>query len=266
MKVIPFALVAACPVIRMMLDTFFSRTQAGFYGASFSLYGFFKNLYSFFLHFFNNSFEMLIALIFLVVAFGGIRQFVKEKRLLVFSCGIIIIGFMPYMSISKPISPYYITISLIGASVLFALGVKNIVERFPAVKSMLIVGLVPFFVLSSLFGLKTTKDLEALLYVDMIASQTIEIMKSEFPTIPEESLVYIENSTIALKWGLRNQEALRFAYNDAVTIFYEGVSLPKILPASCSGIYVLSFENDRMHFKKHISGAELQRFLTEKGF
>jgi len=263
-KIIPFSLVAACPLIRMILDTNFSRTRAEFYGTSFSLHTFLDNLYFFFLHSFNSSFEMYSAVIFLAVAFGGMRHAVKGTHLLTYACGVIFIGIMPYISLPGGLSIYYLSISLIGISVLFALGIKNIAERFPAVRSVLIVSLVPFFVVSFIIGLKTTKDLDPSFMSEKISSQAIEVLKREFPTLPEESLVYIENCDVVIKWALQGGRALRFIYNNTVSVYFEGVSKRKALPVHCSGIYVFSSENNRLHFKEYIAGADLQRFIEEK--
>jgi hypothetical protein len=263
-KVIPFSLVAACPLIRMVLDTHFSRTRALFYGPSFSLHCFLDNLYFSFLHFFNNSFEMYAAVIFLVVAFGRTRLDAKGIRQLAYACGIIIIGLMPYISLSTGLSAYYLSVSLIGISVLFALGIKNIAERFPVVRSALLVSLVPFFVVSFIIGLKTTTELDNMYKCEKISTQAIGVFKREFPTLPDESFVYIENCDQDIMWALQNKHALRFIYNNTLSIYFEAVSMRKALPEHCSGIYVFSYENKQVHFKKYIAGADLQRFLKEK--
>jgi hypothetical protein len=148
--------------------------------------------------------------------------------------------------------------------VLFALGIKNIAERFPAVRSVLIVSLVPFFVVSFIIGLKTTKDLDAIFMSEKLSSQAIEVFKREFPTLPEESFVYIENCDLPIKWSLKGSDALRLIYNNTVSVYFEGVSMGKRIPAHCSGIYVFASENNQLHFKKYIDGADLQRFLKEK--
>jgi protein O-mannosyl-transferase len=270
-RVIPFSLVAACPFIRMIMDTLFFRAafvaRAGWYGIGFSLHSFLANLYFFFLHSFNSSFEMYCVVIFLVVAFGGMRHAAEKKRQLAYACGIIFIGFMPYISVSNGLSAYYLSISLIGISVLFALGIKNIVERFPVVRSALIVSLVPFFVVSCIIGIKTAKELDVTFMCEKISSQAIELFKREFPTLPEESFVYIENSdhnNSNIRWALQDSKALRFIYNNTVSVYFEGVSNRKTLPVHCSGIYVFSFKNNQLHFEKYIAGADLQGFLKEK--
>jgi hypothetical protein len=263
-KVIPFSLVAACPLIRMILDTLFSRARTQGYATSFSVHNFLANLYFFFLYSFNSSFEMYSVVIFLVVAFGGMRLAAKGTRQLAYACGIIFIGLMPYITLSTGLTPYYLSISLIGVSVLFALGIKNISERFPAVRSVLIMGLVPFFVISFMSGLKTTKDLHYFFTCEEISSRAIEVFKREFPTLPEESFVYIENGDRDIRWCLQVDRALRFIYNNTVSVYYEGVSARKWLPAKCSGIYVFSYENNQLYFKKYIDGAELQKFIKEK--
>jgi len=263
-KVIPFALVAACPVIRMLLNTVMSRTQGGLYETSFSPHYFLDNLYFFFRQSFNSSFEMSGAIIFLVVAFGGMRHFVKEMRQIAYACGIIVIGLMPYITLSTGLSPYYLSISLIGVSMLIAVGIKTISERFPVVRSVLIVGLVPLFVMSFMISLKTTKDLHYFFTCEEISSQAIEVFKREFPTLPEESFVYIENGDRSIRWCLQVDRALRFIYNNTVSVYYEGVTKRTWLPAQCSGIYVFSYKNNQLYFKKYIDGADLQKFIGEK--
>jgi hypothetical protein len=262
-KVIPFSLVAASPLIRTIMDTQFFRARSGWYIANFSLHNLLANLYFFFRNSFNSSFEMYIVVIFLVAAFGGMRHAAKGARQLAYACGIIFIGLMPYISLLG-LSAYYLSVSLIGTSMLFALGIRNITERFPAVRSVLIVSLVPFFVVSFITGLKTAKDLDATFMCEKVSSPAIEVFKREFPSLPDESFIYIENCDQLIRWSLQDSKALQFIYNNTISVYLEGVSKRTTLPKHCSGIYVFSFENNQLHFKKYIAGADLQRFLKEK--
>jgi len=263
-KVIPFSLVAACPLIRMITDTHFARARAGFYESGFSFHHFLANLYFFFQHSFNSSLEMYSAVIFLAVAFGTMRYTAEGVRLLAYACGVIFIGLMPYISLTTGLSTYYLSISLIGISMLFAVGIKNIAERFPAIQTVLVMSLVPLLGASSLLGLKTTKTLDDFFMSEKISSQAIAVFKKEFPALPEESFVYIENCDQPIRWSLQDSKALRLIYNNSVSVYFEGVSKRKMLPARCSGIYVFSSDNNKLHFKQYIKGVNLKSFLDGK--
>lgn len=267
-KVIPFSLLAALPFIRMNMDTLFSRAREGiYYGTGFSLHYILSNLYFFFRHSFNSTLEMCCVLIFLVAAFSGMLHAAEKRRQLAYAGGVIFIGIMPYIFVTTGLSTYHISISLIGLSMLFALGVKNIIERFPAViRPVLIVSLVPFLMASFIIGLNTSKDLDYVFMCDKITSQAIGVFKREFPTLPEESLVYIENCDQPIRWCLQDSKVLRFIYDNTVTVFFEGVSKRTALPARCSGIYVFTSENNQLHFKKQIAGSSLKEFLAGKNY
>jgi hypothetical protein len=264
-KVVPFSLLAALPFIRMNMETFFARARGGeYYGTGFSPIHFLSNSYYFFRHSFNTPLEMYCVLIFIVAAFGWVRHNAEKKRRLAYACGVILIGIMPYISVTTGLNTYHLSISLIGLSMLFALGIKNTAERFPALRSVLIMILVPFLVTTFTIGLKTSKDFGFILGCEKITSAALEVFKQEVPTLPEESLIYIENCGQQLRWYLQDSKALRFVYNNTVTVFFEGASKHTALPAHCSGIYVFTSEDNQLHFKKRIDGASLQSFLAER--
>ena len=262
LKVIPFCIIAAIPLMRLALDTDFAKHRENVYVTSLSFHVLLKNSFYFITQSFNNTPELLLAAVFLAAAFLCLFNKAYQIKHVCFACGLLAAAILPFLTLTGELSSYYLSFFLAGLSLLLSIGIKNISKLFPKIKFYLVLT----FMFLNIFSLNTSisrsHNFKGYYDVGMIASNAIRDLKQDHADLPDGSLIFIKNSDRNLFWALGRGTLVKIIYNNTVVVYFQGISKKKILPAVCSHIYVYTYENKRLSFVGYQKGAALEELVN----
>jgi len=159
----------------------------------------------------------------LLLACAGLFLFVKEKRILLFSILWFVIALVPVLPYVHHAQNYYVNISVVGMSVLIASIVNKYGERKYGERVKILAGvLTALFILSSVANVHCQEDYSWVAVRSRLAETGIKEMKSLFPTLPHNSVLYLLNTDENDYWTYNFGDLFRVYYhNDAIEVFFE---------------------------------------------
>ncbi len=166
--------------------------------------------------------SVTLALLFLLIRFFSIilNQKIKDRKLPVFSLGIILLGLVFPLLFPLHIYPYYLLLTLIGFSLFLSLAIIHLLRHSSLPHKRFYLPLILFsWVISSSITINFQTTNHWAYQRSKISQLLIEDILKRFPSINDGQKVYIENASYKIM--LSDQNAFKVIYNkDIPTIFY----------------------------------------------
>jgi|WetSurMetagenome_2_1015567.scaffolds.fasta_scaffold06348_3 hypothetical protein len=154
----------------------------------------------------------------LLLACAGLFLFVKEKRVMLFSILWFVIALVPVLPYVHHAQNYYVNISVVGISVLVA----SLVSKYGGRAKILVGGLMALYILSSVANVHHQEDYSWVAVRSRLAETGIKEMKSLFPTLSPDSVLYLLNTDENDYWAYNFGDLFRdYYYNNMMEIFFE---------------------------------------------
>jgi hypothetical protein len=154
----------------------------------------------------------------LLLACAGLFLFLKEKRVLLFSILWFVIALLPVLPYVHHAQNYYVNISVVGISVLIA----SIASKYGERAKILVGVLTAIYILLSVANVHHQEDYSWVAVRSKLAENDLKEMKSLFPTLPQNAVIYILNTDENDYWAYNFGDLYRVYYhNDAIEVFFE---------------------------------------------
>ena len=201
----------------------------------------FQNLISFVINSFNNSLEIATAGLLLLVITPLL--FRLHNRLVLFAAGWLIIGLLPFLTLTSAAlknNEYYLDLSLVGFSMLFALCVCYYQDKF-YFSRYIVTPLLCIIMFLSAF--QFNRDKAHTRYVNQQPCiNLLAYLKTNLPHVPNGSLLYFKGKDIErVYWLLGGGDAINLYYDNAL-VYFEGKD--KTLPSNYAQIYFIELTGD----------------------
>jgi hypothetical protein len=219
-RILPFLIISSVSFFRLYFLIPYFKVP-GIYEVGFPLIMLCQN----FIHFakisFNNYFEMLIfgTLILLAVLKA------ENKKNLVLSISWFVIGLSPFIFFKEHFFLHYLSVSLVGFSLLISIGITYIKDTFPSVKWLLTPILVCILLFTPYSNRQRDKEeaYQFLCNMELSSNNVISYLKRSFPQFPPESLIYIKKGDGDLgdfSCSLGGGAAIKLNY-DEIPVYFE---------------------------------------------
>jgi hypothetical protein len=261
---IPFILLTGIPVSRFVLRDIIKSSSfaatGGFYSMILSPTLIINNFIYYFCKSFNTTFEMVIFIPILLIVF--LKKYYCKPIL--FMAVLFILGVSPYVFLRiENLWLFYLCFSLTGAAVIMAIGIKSALDYFPFEKhSLLFLLIIILFVLSLANGAKNSKEMGEFEELELISRSAFFYLQKQFPSLPDNSLLYIRGADMEFSWAMGNGKAFKLLYNNNLAFYFEGLTKIKPAFAAFTNIYILSCVRNKIYFTKKISGEDFKRYLN----
>jgi hypothetical protein len=241
-RVIPFfilALLIYVPRIYMLQPLILDSP----YKMHFSLNVFFKNIAFYAFHSFNNYIE-----IFVLGALSLIALLSSENRktaLLLLAW--FLTGLLPQVFLAEHPRPYYLNISLLGFAILVALGLKYTCEKVYTMKYLFTIVVLSLCIVSARIAMHTSEYVRSFYEYETFINNIVSDLKNDFPSFPDNSLIYIKNVSPDMVWLLGYGSVISLNYNNRLTVYFEGFN--KKLPEEYPRIFCFKYDTNRHTLK-----------------
>ncbi len=213
------------------------------YKMHFSLNVFFKNIAFYAFHSFNNSIE-----IFVLGALSLIAVISNENRkTALLSLTWFLIGLLPQVFLAEHPRPYYLNISLLGFSILLSIGLKYICEKLYTMKYLLIIVVLSLCIVSARIAMHTSEYVKSFYEYETFINTIVSDLKNDFPSFPDNSLIYIKNVSPDMVWLLGYGSVISLNYNNKLAVYFEGFN--KKLPEEYPRIFCFKYDTNRHTLK-----------------
>lgn len=220
------------------------------YKMQFSLIQFLKNLRYYVYHSFNNypeilflSFLILFILIFIFFNF-------ENRRYVFLGISWFFVALLPQIFLAGHPQPYYLNISLAGFSIILPVAIECLFEKFNALKFLLIILLVAFWIISSRNSINNSEYIKSYYEYEEYINKILFDLKSKFPSFPDQSIIYIKDINPGIVWLLGYGSVISLNYDHTkLTVCFEGIN--ERLPEKYSQIYYFRYDWDN-HILKFI--------------
>jgi len=239
-RISPFCLITLIYISRLFL--IHAMISSGAYKMKFSLDLLFQNLAFYITNSFNNTFEIFILSMLILVAFLEI----ENRKCSLLSVIWFFVGLLPFIFLERHSYPYYLSLSLVGLSVLLSIGVKYCYDRVTLSRYVLTLILLVIFIISASGSINAKENLSAITIQEKTACNILSDLKDNFSYFPDGSLIYIRNSDERMYWALGFGSAIRLYYGNNISIYFEGVT--NEFPTKYSQIYYFNYDNDTLSF------------------
>ena len=152
----------------------------------------------------------------------------KIKKFSFFFLAFYLIFLLPIIFFPQNKYPYHQTTALAGFSIFLACFLASS-------KKYLIVSFVLFFGLLQIFSRNLTLQTNPMIQRSKLVTQNLDIFRKQYPTLPENSIIYIKNDPNYPKindiWGgtakqlsiaVSREDSFKLYYGDSVRVFFEG--------------------------------------------
>ena len=232
-KIAPFGIIALIYIVRTCVVSV--NYRGDHYSMEFSLDVLLKNITYYIAHSFNTGFETFVLCVLIACAFLK----VENRKYAALSILWFLIGLLPFIFMKTAVFPFYLTVALIGFSILLAIGIKYVHDTFYPTRYIL-TPIVYFILIYSVHA--NANELNQEYYTEKISNNIISYLKYNFPSFPDGSLIYIKNPDGSLWYALGYGSAIRLQYGKNIAVYYEGMS--KKLPTGYNQIYYFAYNNN----------------------
>jgi hypothetical protein len=238
-RISPFCIITFIYISRLFLNH--AMISSGAYKMNFSLGTVVQNLAFYITNSFNNSFEIFILSVLILIAFLEI----ENRKCSLLSVIWFFVGLLPFIFLEEHSYPYYLSVSLVGLSLLLSIGVKYCYGKVTLSRYVLTPILIAILIISASGSINAKENLSAITIQEKTACNILSNLKDNFSYFPDGSLIYIKNSDERMYWALGFGSAIRLYYGNNISIYFEGVT--KELP-TYSQIYYFNYDNDTIYF------------------
>ncbi len=228
------------------------------YKMQFSLNVFLKNIAFYTFNSFNNYLEIVLLGTLSLIAFVNS----ENRKYAIFFASWFFIGLIPYLFIAKHPEAYYLNISLLGLSIVLSTGMKYIYEKFCSMKYLLTIVLLSVCILSARINIHTSEFVKEFYVYQKYINNFSSDFKKEFPSFPEDSLIYIKNTPShairTMGWG----GTISSLYKSKVTVYFEDFS--KEFPDKYARIYFFKYDknSNTLKFISDLDYKNLEKLKT----
>jgi len=244
LRIIPFSLITLLfylPRIYILRSLILNSP----YEMQFSLVAFFKNIAYYAFNSFNNYLEIfLLGTLILITLISS-----KNRKYALFSVAWFFIGLLPHLFIATHNECYYLATSLFGFSIILSIGLRCIYEKFGlcSIKYSLTIVLLSVCIISARINIDSSKYVKKFHAYQQSVNTFLSDLKQDFPSFPDNSLIYIKDSPSYLVRLLGWGGVISLNYKNKVTVYFEGNS--KKLPAEYDHIYYFKFDENDLALK-----------------
>jgi hypothetical protein len=236
-RVIPFfilALLIYVPRIYMLQPLILDSP----YKMHFSLNVFFKNIAFYAFHSFNNYIEIFVLGVLSLIAL--ISNETRKTALL--SIAWFLIGLLPQVFLAEHPRPYYLNISLLGFSILLSIGLKYTCEKLYTMKYLFTIVVLSLCIVSARIAMHTSEYVRSFYEYETFINNIVSDLKNDFPSFPDNSLIYIKNVSPDMVWLLGYGSVISLNYNNKLAVYFEGFN--KKLPEEYPRIFCFKYDTN----------------------
>ena len=240
LKAAPFLIVTMLYFARVyIIVNIAAGGYGGFYKMNFSLYTLWENILFYITHSVNTSVETFMACI--LISLAVLKG--ENRKYTIFSITWFFIGVLPFVFLEAHSRPYYLSVSLVGFSLLLSIGIKYLYEYFHSVRHMLTLAFVFICILCVRVNIINNQYIKNIDRYEKFVSNFLSNLKHSFPSFPNGSLVFIKDTNRSIFWLLSGGAVIRLNYENNISVYFEGVS--EKLPVKYTQIYYFHYDANR---------------------
>jgi hypothetical protein len=235
--VLPFAGISLIFVVRIFLIR--GNMSGGAYGLVFSPYALGKNALWYVYHCFNGPLELGLCAITVCISFILCRN---DKAAL-FGLGWFFVSLIPFVAFKRTFGAY-LFIPVFGISIVVAQSIQSLLDKRPFKKALCMALICCVFVLGDFKNIRSDDQLWQ--ETDQYITSVLKSLEKEFPSFPDNSLIYIKGKEPNWKWYLLGRgRAFMLKYNN-ISVHFE--FWKKEPSGHFSDIYYFTLSDDSMKF------------------
>ena len=236
-RIAPFFLISLIQLTRWYVIR--SGIAVGQYSMDFSLNSLYDNTIFSVANLFNGRYEILLLVLPFLMAFINY----KTRRDAVLLTLIFFVSLLPFIFLKGHLEAYYMSISGAAIALVFASGLSYFYEKFPLNKYILLPFFIAVFTITAHYDIvqkrKHHELISTFIGVDKLTQNVLTYFKTTFPSFPDNSLIYIENSDLELMFALGRGAAIKLNYKNNISVYFEGMT--QAFPSNYSKLYCFKY-------------------------